>query len=131
MCTKSEREVPKMTSAAIASGYVKRMAQLETHGFGDDENALRRLESYFGISYWTLRYLKQGRAKTVDGDIKERIRAAYITYCERMVVGLQHDIATEKVIASDAADLGTLEAEAEILAAKIARAKASRAGATR
>jgi hypothetical protein len=44
------------------------MAEIETRGFGDDECALRRLEAKFGIGYWTLRYLKLGRAATVDSE---------------------------------------------------------------
>jgi hypothetical protein len=112
-------------SAAVATGYVRRMAEMETKGFGDDDNALRRLEARFGLSFWTLKYLKHGRAATVDADLFSRLRGAYLSYCEQKITTIQHELATERAIGTDD-DLGDLEAAATELAAKIARAKAAR-----
>jgi hypothetical protein len=124
MCIKSEQELRQM-SAAVATGYVRRMAEMETKGFGDDDNALRRLEARFGLSFWTLKYLKHGRAATVDADLFSRLRGAYLSYCEQKITTIQHELATERAIGTDD-DLGDLEAAATELAAKIARAKAAR-----
>ena len=44
MRTKSEQGMP-VSSVASATRYVRRMAEIETRGFGDDELALRRLEA--------------------------------------------------------------------------------------
>lgn len=114
-----------MNSVASATRYVRRMAEIETCGFGDDDNALRRLETKFGIGYWTLRYLKLGRAATVDSELLFRIEAAYLTYVEQKIGALQHELATERAVEPDA-DLELLEAEAQLLAAKIAAAKTRR-----
>lgn len=125
MRTKSEHGVPRMSSAALATRYVRRMAEIETRGHGDDENALHRLETKFGIGYWTLRYLKLDRAATVDSELLLRIKAAYLTYVEQKVGALQHELATERAVEPDA-DLELLEAEASTLAAKIKAAKTER-----
>jgi hypothetical protein len=125
MCIKSEQELRQM-SAAVATGYVRRMAEMETKGFGDDDNALRRLEARFGLSFWTLKYLKHGRAATVDADLFSRLRGAYLSYCEQKITTIQHELATERAIGAYDDDLADLEAAATELAAKIARAKAAR-----
>jgi hypothetical protein len=111
-------------SAAAATHYVRRMVEAETRGFGDDNNAMRRLGQRFGISYWTLRYLKHGRAATVDADLYSRLRGAYLSYCEAQIRKLQHELANEKEISGD--DFRDLEAEAARLAEKVATAKAAR-----
>lgn len=124
MCNKSEHGAHQM-SATVATKYVRRMVELETRGFGDTEEAMRRLEVKFGLPYWSLRYLRLGRAATVDSDLFKRIRGAYLTYCEHKIAALQHELATERAIEPDA-DLEHLEAAASELAAKIAKAKAAR-----
>lgn len=70
-----ERKV--MSSAEIASGYVRRMVENETRGWGDTENALSRLEAKYGVSFWTLNNLRTGRAKTVEATLFNRIKAAF------------------------------------------------------
>lgn len=112
-------------SAAVATRYVRRLAELETRGFGDDDNALRRLEAKFGLSYWTLRYLKQGRSTKIDTDAFQRIRDAYLAYCSSQISALQHELRTERELEPDA-DLESLEAEAQALALKIKEAKTKR-----
>jgi hypothetical protein len=122
---KSEYQELREMSAAVASRYVRRMAELESNGFGDDDNALRRLEAKFGLSYWTLRYLKLGRSTKIDTDIFQQIRGAYLSYCEHKISALQHELRTEREIEPDA-DLENLEAQASELAAKIKEAKTRR-----
>lgn len=112
-------------SAAVATKYVRRMVELETTGFGDTDGALRRLEARFGLPFWSLWHLRQGRAKTVDADLFSRIRGAYLNYCENKISALQHELAIEKATDADA-DLEALEAAASKLAAQIAQAKAAR-----
>lgn len=113
-------------STARAVHYVRRMAELETRGFGDDDNALRRLEAFLGVSFWTLKYLKQGKATNVAADLLERIRGGYLTYCENKIGALQSTLAAEREIEPDDVALFDLEFEAAQLAAKIAKAKAAR-----
>jgi hypothetical protein len=124
MFQKSEKQEHEM-SAAVASKYVRRMVEIETTGFGDTDGAMRRLESKFGLPFWTLWHLRQGRAKTIDADLFTRIRGAYLNYCEHKIRALQHELAIERATEADA-DLDVLEAEASKLAAKVAEAKAAR-----
>jgi hypothetical protein len=123
MSTKSDNEVAAM-SAVAASGYVRRMVERETRGSGDVEGALRRLEMRFGLPYWPLVHLRRGAAKTIEADLFQRIRGAYLTYCEQQISSLQHELAIEHATGA-ADDLEDLEAEAAALAAKIAERKSS------
>lgn len=117
------REV--MSSSDVAGDYVRRMIEHETRGWGDQHNALSRLEARYGLPFWSLRNLKSGRAKTVEAGLFARIRAAYIDLCERQVTKLQHEISIEKALNEDDA-LEDLDREAAALAARIAAKKEAR-----
>jgi hypothetical protein len=114
-----------MSTVEAAGGYVRRMVESETRGWGDQENAMSRLEARYGIPFWSLKRLQTGRAKTVEAGLFARIRAAYLDLCERQVTKLQHEIAIEKAIYQDDT-LQDLEREAEMLLARIDAAKARR-----
>lgn len=111
-----------MSSAEVATGYVRRMVAKECRGWGDQAQAQSRLEARYGLPFWSLENLRIGRAKTVEAGLFARIRAAYLDLCERQVLNLQHEIAIEKALNSDD-DLAALEAEATALARKIAAKK--------
>lgn len=108
-----------MSTVETASAYVKRMVERETRGWGDQENALARLEARYRLPFWSLDHLRTGRAKSVDAGLFARIRAAYLDLCERQVEKLQHEIAIEKAMYADDS-MEDLEREAEELAARIA-----------
>lgn len=114
-----------MSSSDVAGSYVRRMIEHETRGWGDQHNALSRLEARYGLPFWSLRNLKSGRAKTVEAGLYARIRAAYIDLCERQVTKLQHEISIEKAMNEDDA-LEDLDREAAALAARIAAKKEAR-----
>ncbi len=113
---------PSLWSAEVASGYVRRMVERETRGWGDQDSALSRLEARYGIPFWSLKNIRTGRAKTVEAGLFARIRAAYLDLCERQVSKLQHEIALEKAMNEDDT-LEDLEREASRLAARIAQKK--------
>lgn len=113
-------------SAAKATVFVRRMVEEETRGNGDVDAALRRLERHFGLDYWPLWYLRKGKAKTITVELYAKIRDAYLQYCSTKISGLQHEIRTERELQPDDADLELLEAEAQALACKIAKAKTER-----
>lgn len=119
----SERKVS--SSAELAAGYVRRMVESETRGWGDQESALGRLEARYGLPFWSLNNLRTGRAKTVEAGMFGRIRAAYLDLCERQVAKLQHEISIEKALNEDDT-LEDLEREARRLAARIQAKKAAR-----
>jgi hypothetical protein len=126
MCRKSQHEEREMSSAELAAGYVRRMVEKETRGWGDQSNALYRLETRYGLPFWTLENLRTGRAKTVEAGLFSRIRRAYLDLCERQVRQLQHEIELEKARGEDD-DLFDLEREAARLAALVAQKKQTRA----
>lgn len=113
-----------MSSADVATGYVRRMVEKETRGWGDQSNALHRIGDRYGLPFWSLHNLKTGRAKTVEAGLFRRIRGAYLDLCERQVRQLQHEIEIEKAKGSDAS-LEDLAREASELAARVAERKAA------
>jgi hypothetical protein len=128
-CRESQSQEREMSSAEMASGYVRRMVERESRGWGDQDNALSRLEAKYGIPFWSLQNLRTGRAKTVEAGLFARVRSAYLDLCERQVHQLQHEIAVEKAMHGGAdATLEDLENEAAELARKIAAKKAARKG---
>lgn len=108
-----------------AGEYVRRMVEAETKGWGDQSNAMSRLETRYGLPFWSLNNLRTGRAKTVDAGLFARIRGAYLDLCERQVARLQHEIAIEKALNEDDT-IEDLERQACALAAKIAAKKRAR-----
>ena len=112
-----------MSSADVATGYVRRMVEKETRGWGDQNHALQRIGDRYGLPFWSLNNLKSGRAKTVEAGLFNRIRSAYLDLCERQVRQLQHEIEIEKAKGGDAS-FGDLAREAEALAARVAERKA-------
>ncbi len=113
--------------AQTAGGYVRRMVERETRGWGDQSGAQQRLEARYGIPFWSLEHLRTGRAKTVEAGLFARIRGAYLDLCERQVAKLQHEIAIEKALNEDDT-LEDLEREAARLAARIQAKKDARKG---
>lgn len=109
-----------------AGGFVRRMVERESRGWGDQTNAQQRLESRYGIPFHSLEHLRTGRAKTVEAGLYARIRGAYLDLCERQVAKLQHEIAIERALNEDDT-LEDLEREASKLAARIQAKKAARA----
>jgi hypothetical protein len=47
----TQHQERKMSSAEVASGYVRRMVENETRGWGDTDNALNRLEAKYGLPF--------------------------------------------------------------------------------
>lgn len=124
-CRETRHRERDLSSAEMAAGYVRRMVETEAKGWGDQDNAMARIEVRYGIPFWSLNHLRTGRAKSVEASLFARIRGAYLDLCERHVAKLQHEIAIEKALNSDDT-LADLESEARRLAEKIATAKAKR-----
>lgn len=79
------------SSAAEATVFVRRMVEQETGGWGDKPDAIRTVARACKSSFWTINHILIGRAKTVDGDLKERIRGAFIDHCRGHAARLLHD----------------------------------------
>lgn len=117
----------QMSSVDMASDYANRMVLREARGPGDTEEAMRRVEARTGIGFSTLWSLRYRKPKSIDHDLFQRIRSAYLTLCERQLASLKHELAVEAA-RGDADAYSDLVAEAEALVAKLkaARAKGAR-----
>lgn len=85
-----------MSSANDAARWANELIRRESRGPGDSENAMRRLEARYGIgwrTFWALRYRPPA---DVFVSVYERLRAAYITECERQERLLRHEITIAK-----------------------------------
>lgn len=112
-----------MSTAEQATFYVREMALRESRGNGDTQNALQRVCMKYGLSFWPMEHLRRGKAKSVDSELYRKIRKAYVSFCEREIKKLQHEIAIEKAIDDDD-DLENLALQIETLAAQIEAKKA-------
>jgi hypothetical protein len=100
MFPKSRKEIPPM-SVESATEYVRTMVQRESRGPGDIENALERLEARYGLPFWSLWYLRKGKAKTVETSLYARIKGAYLDMCQRQAKSLLREIELETAAGND------------------------------
>ena len=113
-----------MSSAATeTAGFIRRMVKVESGGWGDEAQALRRIARECRLSFWTLNNLRIGRAKTVDGDVKDRIRQYFIDHCRGHAARLLHDaqMAAESGLGNDVLD--DIEDQIRALATRLEAAK--------
>ena len=93
------RSGQRMSDAAYvdeAADWARRLTHAEARGPGDIENAWRRLETRYGVSFhtwWALRYRKP---KDIAASVYFRMRAAYEDACERQARSLAHELAITK-----------------------------------
>lgn len=109
-------------SAPVASRYVHKLVKAERDHAPDEDAALEAIARRTKVGKWTLHNLKRGRAKTVDASIFERIRTAYLDWCERQLAALQHEIAIAREATPDAHFLD-LDDEVARLRARLADAR--------
>lgn len=115
-----------MSTAEIATGYVRRMVENETRGWGDNSNALTRLEAKYGLPYWSLENLRTGRAKTVEASLFNRIKAAFVDQCGRHAARLLHEAEIAKAVNPDV-DVAAIEDQIRALASRLQAAKSQAA----
>lgn len=122
MCRETKRLEREMSSAEMAAGYVRRMVETETRGWGDTDNALARLEMKYGLPYWSLNNLRTGRAKTVEATLFNRIKTAFADQCARHAARLLHEAEMAMAVNPDD-DVAAIQTEIQALAARLAAAK--------
>jgi hypothetical protein len=85
-----------------AREWAGELVRREARGPGDYENAMRRLESRYGIQWQTFWRLRHGRIKDISASIYARINAAYCAECERQqrLLAGQIEIAKAKGLTS-------------------------------
>lgn len=106
-----------------AAEYAEKMVQRRTKGWGDEANALSEVSRWCGMSAISLKRLIKRETKTINSLTFGRIRGAYLDYCARQIAELQHEIEVEKARIGGDETFADLAAEAEVLAAKVERAR--------
>lgn len=106
-----------------AAEYAEKMVQRRTKGWGDETNALGEVSRWCGMSAISLKRLIKRETKTINSLTFGRIRGAYLDYCARQISELQHEIEVEKARIGGDDTFADLAAEAELLAAKVERAR--------
>ncbi len=102
-----------MSASSDAALWANELVRRESRGPGDSENAMRRLEARYGISwrtFWALRYRPPSE---VFVSVYQRLHAAYLAECERQERLLRHEIEIVKAkgLASSAVTAAISEAE--------------------
>lgn len=80
-----------------ARGWAKEMIAREAKGPGDFENAMRRIETRFGVPYgllWSLRY-RHG-LKDILASSYVRLKIAYEAQCAQQIRKLEHELEITK-----------------------------------
>lgn len=116
------REFPhavRKMSARIATEQIKKMVRLESRGWGDQAQALKRIAFRYGLPYGTLDNLRTGRVDTIFADLRDDIRRAYLDMLERQVKRWKAEIAVERAKGTIDDDLRDMEREAEAFRQKI------------
>lgn len=85
-----------------AREWANELIRRESRGPGDLDNAMRRLESRYGIPAATFWRLRHGRIKDIFASTYVRLQAAYIAECERQtrILKTQAEIAKAKGLAA-------------------------------
>lgn len=84
-------------TAATARSWANELLRRESRGPGDMENAMRRLETRYGIPwriFWTMRYRPPTDVLT---GVFVKLGAAYRAECERQERLLRHEIEITKL----------------------------------
>lgn len=99
MCARRLRKF--MSGVADARFWANELVRRESRGPGDSENAMRRLESKYGIPWRTFWQLKYRAPTDVMVGLYLQLAAAYQAECERQQRLLDHEreITQAKVMA--------------------------------
>lgn len=81
-----------MSATSDAVAWANELLRRESRGPGDSENAMRRLEARYGISWRTFWQLRYRPPSDVFVGVYQRLHAAYLAECERQERLLRHEI---------------------------------------
>jgi len=121
MCKEFVQKVQSvMSSATVETGdYIRRLVKIERQCWGDEAEALRNIARGCKLSFWTLNNIKIGRAKSVNADVRDRVRNFYVNNLRQHAARLIHEaeMAAKTGQANDA--LAGIENEIRALAARL------------
>ena len=105
-----------------AREYAEKFFSLRLRGRGDKTDALEDVAEMSSMSPRSFERLLRGETKNPGERLRDRIRIAYLSYCEKLIERLQHEVEIEKKVHGDAA-LGDIGDEVAALVEKIQAAK--------
>jgi hypothetical protein len=118
-----ERKMSSVELANEAGGFVRRMVARESRGWGDQLEAQRRLETLYGVPFWSMEHLRTGKAKSCETSLYLRIKSAFIDHCGKQAARLLHEAETAKKVTQDV-NLDDIENQIRALQARLDDAKA-------
>lgn len=74
-----------MSTAKDLTADVNEMVALESRGWGDQRNATERIATLASLPYWTVEYLRIGKTKNPNDEVKLRIKRAAVKILESRV----------------------------------------------
>jgi hypothetical protein len=121
MCKEFKQKVQTVMSSAVIEtrGFVRRLVEIESNGWGDEAEALRRISRDCKLSFWTLNNLRIGRAKTVNADVRDRIRRTLIESCKKQAARLLHEAEVAAKMGRDNDALADVANQIRALAAEL------------
>jgi len=96
--SRRERQVCDIAYRDQAKGWARDLVARESRGPGDTENAMRRIEQRYGISFGVLWALRYRAPKDIMASVYFRLNAAYLDACARQMKALEHDISIAKAL---------------------------------
>ena len=100
-------------------GWCREIIQRRSHGWGDQENAMRRVETEFGIGYWTTWGWLYKTPARVTIEFYNQVKSAHRAMLEGCVKRDLARLRNQTAVSNDATYLESLEAEARSLLADI------------
>ena len=118
------------SAAAEATVFLRRMVEEERKSLGKKPLAIKEVAKSCRTSFWTINNILIGRAKTVDGDLRDRIRAAFVNNLRSHAARLLHEAEIAAATDNNNDDLRVVTDEIRALASRLEIAKsAPKAGA--
>jgi len=129
MCKEFQQKVQSVMSSAATetAGFVRRVVKVESDGWGDEAEALGRIARGCKLSFWTLNNIRIGRAKSVNADVRDRIRNYFVDHLKQHAARLLHEAEMAAQTERDNDALAGIENEIRALASRLETAKGTEA----
>jgi hypothetical protein len=104
--------------------YAVKMYELRYRGWGDETRALEEVARWCGMTPRSLKRLIKGETKEPGLSVFNRVRSAYLGYCDRLITKLQNEVHADLERYGPDASLASIADELEALETKVQQAKA-------
>lgn len=111
------------SAAADATVMLRHMVEDETRGWGEKPDAIRSIARRCKASFWTVNRILIGRTKSMDADLGDRIRSAFVNHCREHAARLLREAEIAAAKDKSNVDLRTVAGEIQALVARLEAAK--------